>query len=103
MPAVGQVRLMDQGTLHDVGVRRSSARCATHGQSRHGSTLAVLRRDYPVRQADWITNQQPAQSAGRELLGDARALVPGAQQLSGRGVLHPGGAMPGGAMPGGAG
>jgi len=63
----------------------------------------VLRRVYPLRQADWITNQQPAQGAGGALLGDARALVTGAQQLSGRGVLHPGGAMPGGAMRGGAG
>jgi len=67
------------------------------------SSLVVPGRVYPIRQPDGITNQPPAQGAGGALLGDARALVTGAQQLSGRGVLHPGGAMPGGAMRGGAG
>jgi len=52
MPAVGQVRLMDQVTVLHVGVRRSSARCAEHGQNWCGFSLAVPRRDYPVRQAD---------------------------------------------------
>jgi len=46
-----------KGPRIHVGVRRSSARCAKHGQSWCGSSLVVLRRVYPVRQADWITNQ----------------------------------------------
>ena len=46
-------------------------------------------RDYPVRQADWITNQQPVQSAGGALLGDARALVTGAQQPGPAGCRAP--------------
>ncbi len=98
MPAVGQVRLMDQGTAHSRRSTTPLARCAKHEQSSCGSSLAVLRRVYPVRQADVITNQQPVQCAGGALLGDARALVTGAQQLSGRGVLRPG-AVPCGAVP----
>ncbi len=57
MPAVGQVRLMDQGTAHS---RRSStelgALCQAWAELVR-SSLVVLRRVYPVRQADWITNQ----------------------------------------------
>ncbi len=98
MPAVGQVRLMDQGTVHS---RRSTtelgALCQAWAELVR-SSLVVLRRDYPVRQADWITNQPPAQGAGGALLGDARALVTGAQQLSGRGALRPG-AVPCRAVP----
>ncbi len=98
MPAVGQVRLMDQGTVHS---RRSTtefdALCHTWAELVRVQPGRASPR-LPVRQADWITNQQPAQSAGRELLGDARALVPGAQQLSGRGALRPG-AVPCRAVP----
>ena len=75
MPAVAQVRLMDQGTAHS---RRSStelgALCQAWAELVR-SSLVVLRRVYPVRQADWITNQQPVQGAGGALLGDARALL----------------------------
>jgi len=53
----------------NVGVRRSSARCATHGQSWRGSRLAVPGCDYPDRQADWVTNRQPLRWAAGALLG----------------------------------
>jgi len=102
MPAVAQVRLMDQGTAHS---RRSSTELGALCQA-----WAELVRVQPGRASPRLPRPAgrldhepaPVQGAGGALLGDARALVTGAQQLSGRGVLHPGGAMPGGAMPGGA-
>jgi len=45
-----------KGQCIHVGVRRSSARCAKHGQSWCGSSLAVPGRDYPVRQPDGLQN-----------------------------------------------
>jgi len=56
MPAVGQVRLMDQVTVHS---RRSTTELGALCQAWPELVRVqpgLLRRDYPVRQADWITN-----------------------------------------------